>query len=63
MSKSIMRYATVSLDDEKSALVIIDQTKLPERDIFAASARRSGDRRSRGNRDLSCREGNKRDRI
>ena len=27
--KSIMSYETVALDDEKSALVILDQTKLP----------------------------------
>lgn len=27
--KSIMEYETVALDDEDSALVIIDQTKLP----------------------------------
>src|SRR5574344_1473770 len=27
--KSILDYETVALDDEKSALVIIDQTKLP----------------------------------
>ena len=27
--KSIMDYETVALDDEKNALVIIDQTKLP----------------------------------
>jgi methylthioribose-1-phosphate isomerase len=27
--KSIMDYETVALDDEKSALVIIDQTQLP----------------------------------
>ena len=27
--KSIMDYETVALDDEKHALVIIDQTKLP----------------------------------
>ena len=26
---SIMNYYTVDLDDEKSALVIIDQTRLP----------------------------------
>lgn len=29
MSKSILDYETVALDDEKGALVIIDQTKLP----------------------------------
>ena len=28
--KNIMDYDTVSLDDENSAVVIIDQTKLPE---------------------------------
>jgi methylthioribose-1-phosphate isomerase len=27
--KSILDYETVALDDEKSALVIIDQTQLP----------------------------------
>ena len=27
--KNIMSYETVALDDEKSALVILDQTKLP----------------------------------
>ena len=29
MEKTIMDYDTVSLDDENSAVVIIDQTKLP----------------------------------
>ncbi|MDR3050332.1 MAG: S-methyl-5-thioribose-1-phosphate isomerase [Oscillospiraceae bacterium] len=29
MPENIMRYETVALDDEKSALVILDQTKLP----------------------------------
>ncbi|MDR2803632.1 MAG: S-methyl-5-thioribose-1-phosphate isomerase, partial [Treponema sp.] len=29
MEKNIMRYDTVNLDDENSALLIIDQTKLP----------------------------------
>lgn len=28
-TKSIMDYETVALDEEKGALVIIDQTKLP----------------------------------
>ena len=27
--KNIMSYETVALDDEQSALVILDQTKLP----------------------------------
>ena len=29
--KTILDYDTVALDDEKHALVIIDQTKLPSR--------------------------------
>ena len=29
MKQSIMEYDTVALDDENSALVIIDQTQLP----------------------------------
>ena len=29
MEKNILSYETVALDDENSALVIIDQTKLP----------------------------------
>ena len=29
IKKNIMSYETVALDDEKSALVILDQTKLP----------------------------------
>ncbi|MBQ8970373.1 MAG: S-methyl-5-thioribose-1-phosphate isomerase, partial [Lachnospiraceae bacterium] len=30
MSESILNYDTVALDEEKDALVIIDQTKLPQ---------------------------------
>ena len=32
--KSIMEYETVSLDNDKNALVIIDQTKLPNEIVF-----------------------------
>lgn len=31
MTKNIMQYDTVALDDENSALVIIDQTQLPNK--------------------------------
>ncbi len=34
MSENIMNYSTVSLDDENSALVILDQTKLPNETVL-----------------------------
>ncbi len=34
MSDNIMNYSTVSLDDENSALVILDQTKLPAETVL-----------------------------
>ena len=40
--KNIMEYETVALDDENSALVILDQTKLPGKAELISPERRSG---------------------
>ena len=66
--KNIMSYETVALDDEQSALVILDQTKLPyevevlhlteQKDIWDAiqGARRARHRRGRRLRRVSGRQ-------